>query len=151
DSCQAGVCTGTNPVVCTTANQCKTASCNPATGTCSNANKTNGTPCDDGNLCTQTDTCQSGTCMGNPVVCTALDQCHNPGTCDTTSGMCSNPQKADLSACDDGNACTQTDSCMGGVCVGSNPVVCTALDQCHAVGTCDPSTGVCPNPTLADG
>jgi len=32
----------------------------------------NGTPCDDGNACKRTDTCQSGVCVGtNPVSCTA--------------------------------------------------------------------------------
>ncbi|XXF75415.1 hypothetical protein P2318_20350 [Myxococcaceae bacterium GXIMD 01537] len=30
-------------------------------------------------------------------------------------------------------------------------VVCTASDQCHGVGTCDPATGQCSNPTAADG
>jgi hypothetical protein len=29
-----------------------------------------------------------------------------------------------------------------------NPVVCTASDQCHAAGTCDPATGRCSNPPL---
>lgn len=30
-------------------------------------------------------------------------------------------------------------------------VVCTALDTCHDVGVCDPSTGACSNPPKADG
>ena len=38
----------------------------------------------------------------------------------------------------------------GGVCAGTT-TVCTALDQCHVAGTCDPTTGVCGNPTAADG
>ncbi|MFI5041954.1 MAG: hypothetical protein ACHQNA_08935, partial [Acidimicrobiales bacterium] len=37
-------------------------------------------------------------------------------------------------ACSDANACTQTDTCQAGACVGTNPVICTALDQCHDVG-----------------
>src|SRR5207247_1147972 len=103
-----------------------------------------GTSCNDGNACTQTDTCQSGVCTGsNPVVCTALDQCHDVGTCNTGTGVCSNPNKTNGTACNDGNACTQTDTCQSGVCTGSNPVVCTALDQCHDVGTCNTGTGVC--------
>lgn len=28
---------------------------------------------------------------------------------------------------------------------------CGALDDCHVAGSCDPSTGACSNPTLADG
>src|SRR5262245_54895557 len=119
---------------------------------CSNPNKQNGAACNDGNACTQTDTCQPGVCTGaNPRVCTALDQCHNAGTCDPTTGVCSNPNKANGAACNDGNACTQTDTCQLGTCTGSNPIVCTALDQCHNAGTCAPATGVCSNPNKPDG
>ena len=104
----------------------------------------NGTACNDGNACTQSDTCQAGACTGgNPVACTALDQCHAAGTCNPATGVCSNPAKADGTACNDGNACTQTDTCQGGTCTGGNPVTCTAVDPCHAAGTCDPSTGKC--------
>jgi hypothetical protein len=35
-----------------------------------------------------------------------------------------------------------------GLCTG---IVCTASDQCHGVGTCDPMTGICSNPALTDG
>ena len=35
-------------------------------------------------------------------------------------------------------------------CAGSNASACTALDQCHAAGTCDPGTGRCSNPTAID-
>ncbi|HYP86878.1 MAG TPA: S8 family serine peptidase, partial [Polyangiaceae bacterium] len=112
---------------------------------------TNGTGCDDGNACTQTDKCQAGVCTGSsPVTCTASDQCHGAGTCDTTTGVCSNPAKADNTTCNDGNACTQTDKCQAGVCTGSSPVTCTASDQCHGAGTCDTTTGACSNPAKAD-
>src|SRR6185295_13477246 len=105
--------------------------------------KADGTACNDGNACTQTDTCQAGTCTGmNPVVCAAADQCHDAGTCDPSTGMCSSSVKADGTACDDGNACTRTDTCQAGACSGMNPVVCAAADQCHDAGTCDPSTGM---------
>jgi hypothetical protein len=80
----------------------------------------NGTGCSDGNLCTQTDTCQSGVCQGgNPVVCTASDPCHDVGTCAPASGSCSNPSRADGTGCNDGDPCTGNDACSGGVCVGA--------------------------------
>jgi len=153
DTCQSGTCSGSNPVSCTPLDQCHNAgTCNPATGSCSNPNKPNGTACDDGDLCTQTDTCQSGTCTGaNPIICSAQDQCHDSGTCNPATGSCSNPSKPDGSACDDGNLCTQTDTCQSGSCTGSNPVSCTALDQCHNAGTCQPATGNCTNPNKPDG
>lgn len=153
DSCQSGICTGANVTVCAALDQCHSAgSCDPGTGVCSNPNKANGTTCNDGTLCTQTDTCQSGTCVGaSPVTCAASDQCHSAGTCDGATGKCSNPVKTDGSACDDGALCTQKDTCQAGVCKGGSPVVCSASDQCHVAGSCDAGTGKCTNPTKADG
>jgi choice-of-anchor A domain-containing protein len=144
DMCQNGTCTGANPVACTALDQCHdVGTCNPSTG-CSNPAKPNGTGCNDGNACTQADTCQNGTCTGSPVTCTALDQCHDVGTCNISTG-CSSPAKANGTGCNDGNACTQADSCQNGTCAGT-PVTCTALDQCHDVGTCNAGTGKCSNP-----
>jgi hypothetical protein len=152
DTCQSGTCTGTNPVVCTASDQCHdVGTCDAASGACSNPAKANGATCSDGNACTQSDTCQSGTCTGsNPVVCTASDQCHDAGTCNPTTGVCSNPAKANGTTCNDGNACTRTDTCQSGTCTGGNPVVCTASDQCHDAGTCNPGTGTCSNPAKAN-
>ncbi len=153
DICQGGTCTSGSPIVCTPLDQChNTGTCNPATGVCSNPEKPNGTTCNDSNACTQTDTCQTGVCTGaSPVNCTALDQCHNAGTCNPANGVCSNPEKPNGTSCNDSNACTQTDTCQTGVCTGASPVVCTALDQCHDVGTCNPATGLCSNPNSAQG
>jgi cysteine-rich repeat protein len=153
DSCQAGACTGANPVTCSASDQCHiVGTCNPATGVCSNPAAADGTTCNDGNSCTQTDTCQTGACTGaNPVTCTASDQCHVAGTCNPTSGVCSNPVAPTGTACNDGNACTQTDTCSNGACSGANPITCAALDQCHVAGTCDTATGTCSNPNIADG
>jgi hypothetical protein len=105
----------------------------------------NGISCNDSNACTQTDTCQAGVCNGaNPVVCNAPDDCHDPGTCNTTSGLCENPPpKPDDTPCSDADLCTQIDRCQTGVCIGSNPVVCFPSDDCHDAGTCAPATGSC--------
>jgi RHS repeat-associated protein len=153
DTCQSGTCTGSNSVTCTASDQCHVAgTCDPSSGACSNPTAANGTSCNDGNACTQTDTCQSGTCTGsNPVTCTASDQCHLAGTCDPSSGTCSNPVAVNGTSCNDGNACTQTDTCQSGTCTGTNPVTCTASDQCHVAGTCDPTSGACSNPAVANG
>jgi hypothetical protein len=50
------------------------------------------------------------------VLCTALDQCHDPGVCDPASGACSTPSKPDASACDDGDLCTTGETCRAGIC-----------------------------------
>jgi cysteine-rich repeat protein len=90
--------------------------------TCGNGIVETGEQCDDDNAV-------AGDCCG--VTC----QLDSPGT-----------------ACNDGNACTQVDSCDGlGGCVGANPVLCTASDACHDVGTCAPGTGLCSNPAKPNG
>jgi hypothetical protein len=151
ETCQAGSCTPGTPVVCKAADQCHVAgTCDPATGACSNPNATDGTACNDGNNCDSNDVCKGGVCSGTPVVCTASDQCHAAGSCDPSTGKCSNPPVADGTSCNDGNSCDTNDVCKAGVCSGT-PVTCTASDQCHAAGTCDPSTGKCSNPAVADG
>jgi hypothetical protein len=146
DSCQAGVCTAGAPVVCDGgADQCHVAStCNPSTGQCvGTANKPNGTPCDDGNLCTQTDSCQAGVCKGfAPVLCGPGDACHQDGVCDPQSGQCSNAPKPDGTPCSDDNLCTQSDSCQAGACTGADPVLCAPTDACH-VSVCRPRSGKC--------
>ncbi|MCK6551781.1 hypothetical protein L6R52_38460, partial [Myxococcota bacterium] len=110
-----------------------------------------GTTCDDGNPCTQTDIWRNGVCVGgNPVVCTASDQCHDAGTCNPATGQCTNPAKPNGAQCHDGNACTQVDSCQAGVCTGSSPVTCSPTAQCEA-STCNPATGACVVTPAADG
>jgi hypothetical protein len=153
DTCQSGACTGGNPVLCAALDQChEVGVCDPDTGVCSDPARADDVSCDDGNGCTQTDTCQLGVCTGSsPVVCAALDQCHDVGVCDPDTGVCSDPAKTDHSPCDDGNACTESDTCQLGVCTGTDPVVCTALDECHEVGVCDPDTGICSDPDSAYG
>jgi RHS repeat-associated protein len=105
------------------ASQCDAAeTCTGSSAGCpADALKPNGTSCSDGNACTQADTCQAGACAGgNPVVCTASDQCHVAGTCAPATGVCSNPTKPNGTSCNDGNACTQSETCQAGACQGSN-------------------------------
>jgi streptogramin lyase len=153
DTCQAGVCTGGNPVVCLALDECHEAGlCDPANGTCTTPNRPNGTPCSDGNACTQTDTCQAGACVGGAgVTCPTPDQCHDPGTCDPATGTCSNPAKPNGTPCSDENGCTEADTCQAGTCQSGDAVECTASDDCHEPGVCDPATGTCSNPERPDG
>jgi MYXO-CTERM domain-containing protein len=121
DTCQAGACTGANPVVCPAPDQCHSAgSCDPATGACSNPAKGDGATCSDSNACTLVDTCTGGACMGSsPVTCAAQDECHTAGTCDAATGACSNPAKGDGSPCSGG-------ACQAGTCVQAGPDAGTA-------------------------
>jgi alpha-tubulin suppressor-like RCC1 family protein/serine/threonine protein kinase len=101
----------TLPADCDDGNVCTNEQCNGHL--CGHTNN-NGAGCSDGNACTQTDTCQGATCTGaNPVVCTALDSCHDVGICDTGTGVCSDPSKAEFTSCDDLLFCNGADNCDG--------------------------------------
>jgi hypothetical protein len=106
---------------CADENVCTTDQCEP--GGCNHPAVPDGNGCSDGDLCTQVDNCQSGTCTGtSPVICTATDECHDPGTCDQATGVCGvGPEKPNGTQCNDGNACTQGDSCQSGVCQPGPP------------------------------
>jgi hypothetical protein len=153
DVCSQGSCLPGPVRTCPATDQCHDpGTCNGSNGTCSNPIKPNNATCNDGNACTQTDTCQNGVCTGgSPRQCPASDQCHDPGTCTVATGTCTNPIKANNTACNDGNACTQTDTCQNGVCTGGSPRQCPAPDQCHNAATCDPATGNCTPPNKPDG
>jgi RHS repeat-associated protein len=153
DTCQSGVCVGSNPITCTAQDQCHVAgTCDSTTGACTNPPVPDGAACNDGNACSRTDTCQGGVCAGSSfVTCAAQDQCHSAGRCDPATGACTNPVSQDGTACNDGNPCTRNDTCQAGTCAGGSAVTCTALDQCHDMGTCNPATGACTNPFKSDG
>ena len=103
----------------------------------------NSNPCNDGNLCTQTDSCQNGSCVGqNPVTCTALDQCHDVGVCNPTTGQCSHPAKPNGAGCDDGLFCTVNDACRDGICAGE-PNDCSQLTGPCLMGICDEDADTC--------
>src|SRR5205823_5957717 len=148
ETCQNGTCGApTFTVVCTASDQCHAAgTCNPATGVCTNPIAPNGTTCNNNNACTTGETCQNGSC-GAPtftVVCTASDQCHAAGTCNPATGVCSNPNAPNGTTCNPTRRSTDLETCQNGTCGAPTfTVVCTASDQCHAAGTCNPATGVC--------
>jgi hypothetical protein len=151
DMCTKGSCVGVQKVTCPTPDQCHDQGmCDPTSGKCTNPAKADGTTCSDGKTCTSGDQCVSGVCTGT-VHCPASDQCHDVGAC-TTSGGCTNPVKADNTPCNDLSVCTQNDVCIGGVCTGQSPKLCTSPpDQCHDVGKCDPTSGSCVYPLKQQG
>ena len=61
--------------------------------------------------------------------------------------------RPDGSSCSDGNQCNGEEICQTGTCVAgvTAPIVLPAPDACHAVGSCNPQTGTCFNPSVADG
>ena len=83
------------PSSCDDGNPCTADSCN-GDGTCAHTPLANGSSCAGSNQCEQTYACQAGACVGsNPVTCTASDACHVAGTCNPSTGACSNPAAAE--------------------------------------------------------
>lgn len=140
--CQAGECVGCRAAAdCDDANPCTADACNTTEERCEH------TPvsgvCDDGNACTQLDTCADGRCAGSdPVACDSPpDVCHaGPGTCDPADGSCTYPPAADGTQCEDGNLCTSDDQCSGGDCVSGPIATCDDENDCTD-DSCDPATG----------
>ncbi len=133
DTCQAGVCQG-QPMDCSAYDDaCHKGAC--IGGTCV-AQPLTGNACDDGNACTVGDTCQNGTCVGQPKDCSYLsDQC-NTGVCQ--GGSCTKQPHG--GSCNDGNACTVGDTCQNGTCKGQAMDCSYLSDQCN-IGVC--SGGAC--------
>jgi hypothetical protein len=152
-TCDLGVpacCTG--DVDCDDTDVCTgSETCDLGTGTClAGSPAADDTPCDDADACTTLDTCQGGACVGVfPVVCDDGDPCTDD-VCDPATGNCLSPPGPDGFGCEDFDGCTQTDQCLGGVCVGSDPVVCDDADPCTA-DTCDSGTGFCLTPPAPNG
>jgi hypothetical protein len=95
-------------------------------------------------------------CSCNDGLCANGDQCNDSGTSDPLTGLCGAPTpKPEDTPCDDGDANTVQDACsVAGLCAGVNlceNVACSALDQCHIAGSCDPQTGLCSNPNAPNG
>jgi hypothetical protein len=150
-TCQNGSCTGVTSVTCTGSVCNAPGTCQSGTGTCTAPTPLTGPSCTGSNLC-DTYSCQNGTCTGVPsVACPPSDGCHLAGTCNSTTGLCSNPNVPDSppTACNGTNMCLMY-ACVGGVCTGSSPGSCSAMDQCHVAGTCSPATGMCSNPAVPD-
>ena len=58
------------------------------------------------------------------------------------AGECSYSDDGDGTICDDNNACTQTDSCASGICVGGNNVICNDSVIC-TIDSCNSQNGIC--------
>jgi len=137
ETCAGGTCVGGSVLSCTDSNPCTGAgSCDPVEGCVFPANTA---VCNDNNACTTKDKCANKICAGvQEFTCNALDDCHLPGTCAPSTGLCSQPIKDDGLACSDGLGCTINDACVGGICKGQ--LNCEDGNACTS-DLCDYTTG----------
>jgi hypothetical protein len=144
DRCDAsGFCAGT-AVECDDGNPCTRDICHPKFG-CRFSSEPAGATCDDVDVCTLGDRCDSGgRCVGTPADCDDKNPC-TTDLCDPAAGCLHTPSKA---PCDDGDPCTQQDFCLSGLCTG-DPLPCVDGLPCTA-DACDPDLG-CVHPPLPDG
>ncbi len=153
DTCNAGFCIGADPVVCVAQDQCHVAGqCDSATGECTNPFAADDTACDDNEKCTTNDVCTSGVCGGEAVVCIAQDDCHVAGLCNSDTGLCENPPKANGSTCDGlGTGIMESGVCRNGECKALD--ACMLRDYGQPLGySCnfdeDCASGICTADTL---
>ncbi len=162
DTCWSGTCVGYGMECGGNENPCAMPICDLAVG-CTFTSATGS--CDDGDPCTQVDTCNNFMCLGSDVTdcndanpctvdkCTTGVGCDNTGATNCDDGNSCTADSCDLalgcthetlpgeSPCDDGNACTQYDTCTGdGQCAISQPVTCDDTNVCTS-DSCDPKIG----------
>ena len=119
---------------CNDGNPCTTDSC--AAGKCAVA--VNTLPCDDKDLCTETDICGNGFCAGAAVNCDDKNPCTTDG-CAFDAGC---GHDANSLGCDDGDACSVGDTCAAKACKPGTVTVCDDKNPCTDDG-CDTKTGTC--------
>jgi hypothetical protein len=133
DQCKAGKCVGVAKA-CNDQSVCTTDSCDPATGACTYAPNT--ATCDDGDLCTENDSCAGGKCVG------------------TLSATCGCKVDADCAKTDDADLCNGVHSCQNGKCATKpgSVVTCDAskAGPCATIA-CEPKDGSCKATPLATG
>ena len=119
-------CADANP--CTSNNDCS------AIFGCVNAPVPDGGACNDGDLCTSSEKCQNGQCIGTAVVCTDTNVCTQDPPCDPAVG-CQHPP---VGCPSDGNLCNGAETCTppGGCHSGQ-------LVSCPTGQVCQPQTGQC--------
>jgi hypothetical protein len=134
DHCDVtGQCVAGGTKNCDDLNPCTDDGCDAGSGGCIHLNNTS--PCDDGNFCTQNDSCQSSICRGGATKdCMDDNVCTMNERCNPANGACISDPNNGI-PCDDGNGCTINDTCSGGSCVAPG-------DWCDAnATTCVPPPG----------
>jgi len=142
DHCSAGKCVFTGSLDCSDGNLCTTDMCDPSSG-CTHQDNT--LPCDDNSLCTAGDKCFEGACVPGKAV--ACDD-GNPCTDDACNALVGCVHTNNSAQCDDFDPCTVTDSCSGGMCVGTGLKACDDLNPCTN-DFCVPMAGCSSKPNSA--
>jgi hypothetical protein len=139
---------------------CQTGTCDTTTGICVTTPAADDSNCVGvSDMCATSLTCKTGACVKVPLNCDDNNPC-TVDTCDPATGCSSSttplpktcgPKKDQACTCDDGDACTLTDVCVGTTCKGKTRTcddlnACTS-DACDSVSGCTftakPANSVC--------
>ncbi|MGB0592559.1 MAG: hypothetical protein ACPGU1_22990, partial [Myxococcota bacterium] len=123
---------------------CLVAGCDPSDGSCMLTPSALGTPCDDGEVCTVSDTCADGECVSG-----AVDGCDDSDACTTDSCVAGQGCEHTAIDCDDSDACT-TELCSPALGCQYAAILCEAPDAPCKIATCT-SQGGCAVISVEDG
>ena len=124
---------------CTVAGECNGGKCALGINTCACSSDAD-CPDDDSNPCNGTRYCEKSShkCLPNAASKIECNKANDTecvaNTCDAATGACSlkHVNKHADSSCDDGETCTEADSCVQGKCVGTDTCVCKNDADCEA-------------------
>jgi hypothetical protein len=134
DHCGDGWCQPGEIISCDDNDPCTDDSCGLVAGC---VHTLNNAPCDDGDLCTVSDSCETGVCQPGPALSCTDD---NPCTDDDCKPGVGCTYSHNDSPCDDGQVCTDVDICAGGVCVPGPTLICDDGNTCTD-DSCEPDVG----------
>lgn len=150
DFCAGGVCMPGPGDGCAESDPCVAVTCGDDGLTCELA-LLNGTGCDDGDVCTTTDTCQGGLCRAGPALSCPWDSECAAFRCERLVGCVLDTTYQEGKSCSDDDRCTVGEMCDGaGGCAPIAPAECDddnpcTEDSCDATWGCEHSwvTGGC--------
>ena len=148
ETCTAGVCGSGSPKCGDNANPCLDFDCEAGSGECLPVPTDGSPPCDDDDVCTTSDHCISGLCLGTTVTCAQDDNPCTASVCGA-GGACEQVVEPDGAPCPDADPCTVSESCSAGQCK-SLPKCPDDGNSC-TIETCSGATGVCAAQDVANG
>jgi hypothetical protein len=125
---------------------CLSGTCDPTNGTCGTTPVIAGSECDDDSICTTSDACQEGTCVGVLIDCDDELPC-SIDVCDAELGGCAHDMSPcgcqSDAECDDDNLCNGEETCDldSQKCATGAPLGCDDGLYCNGVESCTPDIG----------
>jgi len=125
DACLGGTCMAGKAMSCDDLNSCTDDACEKGKGCVFTPNQVD--DCDDGNPCTTGGHCADGKCVGEGAVDCDDENVCTTDYCEPSLGCV---HQLNSNPCDDGDACSTGDQCLGGICKGKATLNCEDNNPC---------------------